>query len=50
MTQGLDLEIPQTNSGGPFLAAAQQIEDANERLRVVRETLFEIETGKLTSI
>lgn len=50
MTQGLELEIPQTNSGGPLLAAVQQIEDTNEHLRIVRVTLFEIETSRLTSI
>lgn len=50
MTQGLEVEIPQTNSDGPFLASVQQIEDTNERLRIVRVTLFEIETGRFISI
>lgn len=50
MTQGLELEIFQTNSDGPFLAAVQQIEDADEHLGIVRVTLFEIKIGRLTSI
>lgn len=50
MIQGLELEIPQTNSDGFFPAAVQQVEEANELLKNVRVTLFEMETGRLISV